>query len=65
MADAAKEIAKQAKETTNAEALLKKLLEFEPAANNSAVSAGYFVIASPTRTQWYTKKATLRRARKR
>jgi peptide subunit release factor 1 (eRF1) len=31
MADAAKEIAKQAKETTNPETLLKKLLEFEPA----------------------------------
>ncbi len=31
MADAAKEIAKQAKETTNPERLLKKLLEFEPA----------------------------------
>src|SRR5689334_22689223 len=32
MADAAKEIAKQMKETTNPERLLNKLLEFEPAA---------------------------------
>jgi hypothetical protein len=32
MADAAKEVAKQATETTNPERLLNKLLEFEPAA---------------------------------